>query len=72
MITIADIRAARERFQENIRLTPAPYSETLSREAGNVLYLKLENMNVTGMPSRSGGALKPAAAAKRRRASAGK
>jgi len=48
MITIEDIRAARDRFQGNIRLTPAPYSETLSREAGNVLYLKLENMNVTG------------------------
>ncbi|HEY1760762.1 MAG TPA: threonine ammonia-lyase [Bryobacteraceae bacterium] len=48
MITIADIRAARERCGESIRLTPAPYSETLSREAGNVLYLKLDNMNVTG------------------------
>ena len=29
-------------------MTPAPYSETLSREAGNELYLKLDNMNVTG------------------------
>jgi threonine dehydratase len=48
MITIADIRAARARFGDSIRLTPAPYSETLSREAGNTLYLKLENMNVTG------------------------
>jgi len=48
MITIADIRAARLRCGDSIRLTPAPYSETLSREAGNALYLKLENMNVTG------------------------
>jgi threonine dehydratase len=48
MITIEDIRAARTRFGDSIRLTPAPYSETLSREAGNTLYLKLENMNVTG------------------------
>jgi threonine dehydratase len=48
MITIEDIRAARARFGDSIRPTPAPYSETLSREAGNTLYLKLENMNVTG------------------------
>ncbi|HEY4364748.1 MAG TPA: threonine ammonia-lyase [Bryobacteraceae bacterium] len=32
----------------SIRLTPAPYSENLAREAGNALYLKLENLNVTG------------------------
>jgi threonine dehydratase len=48
MITIADIRAARARFEDSIGPTPAPYSETLSRETGNALYLKLENMNVTG------------------------
>jgi len=29
-------------------MTPAPYSENLTREAGNALYLKLENLNVTG------------------------
>ncbi len=29
-------------------MTPAPYSETLSREARNPLFLKLDNMNVTG------------------------
>src|ERR1035438_2406711 len=48
MITIDDVRAARARCRDRIRLTPAPYSKTLSREAGNKLYLKLENMNVTG------------------------
>ena len=48
MITLDDIRAARGRFEGNIRMTPALYSETLSREAGNELHLKLENMNVTG------------------------
>src|SRR5579863_5235319 len=48
MITIDDVRAAKARFGDSIRLTPAPYSETLSREAGNALHLKLENMNVTG------------------------
>lgn len=48
MITLDDIRAARVRSEGNIRMTPALYSETLSREARNALYLKLENMNVTG------------------------
>lgn len=48
MITIDDVRAARVRCGDRIRQTPAPYSKTLSREAGNKLYLKLENMNVTG------------------------
>ncbi len=48
MISLADIRAARERIGTSIRVTPAPYSENLAREAGNALYLKLENLNVTG------------------------
>ncbi len=48
MISIRDIQAARERIRNAIRSTPAPYSETLSREAGNTLYLKLENLHVTG------------------------
>ena len=48
MITLDDIRAARGRIQGSIRPTPALYSETLSREAANEVYLKLENMNVTG------------------------
>lgn len=48
MITLEDIRAARLRCQASIRRTPAPYSDTLSREAGNTLFLKLDNMNVTG------------------------
>lgn len=48
MITLEDIRAARLRCQSSIRRTPAPYSDTLSREAGNTLFLKLDNMNVTG------------------------
>jgi threonine dehydratase len=48
MISLDDIRAARERLRGSIRLTPAPYSEKLSREAGCALYLKLETLNVTG------------------------
>lgn len=48
MLSLADICAARERIRGTIRLTPAPYSETLSREAGSSLFLKLETFNVTG------------------------
>ena len=48
MLTLADIQAARARIRDIVRLTPAPYSETLSREAGNELYLKLDNLQVTG------------------------
>jgi len=48
MLSLDDIRAARERIGGSIRLTPCPYSENLSREAGCALYLKLETLNVTG------------------------
>jgi threonine dehydratase len=48
MLSLDDIRAARERIRGSIRLTPCPYSENLSREAGCALYLKLETLNVTG------------------------
>jgi len=48
MVLLAAIQAARTRIQDTIRVTPAPYSENLSREAGLTLYLKLENLNITG------------------------
>jgi threonine dehydratase len=48
MLSLDDIRAARDRLRGSIRLTPAPYSVTLSREAGCALFLKLETLNVTG------------------------
>src|ERR1700726_3656182 len=48
MVSLGDIQAARERIRGAIRQTPALYSEILSREAGNELFLKLENLNVTG------------------------
>jgi threonine dehydratase len=48
VLSLTDIRAARERIAASIRVTPAPYSENLTREAGNALYLKLENLNPTG------------------------
>jgi threonine dehydratase len=48
MVSLGDIQAARERLQGAIRQTPVLYSEILSRESGNQLFLKLENLNVTG------------------------
>ena len=48
MISLADIQAARARIRDSILLTPAPYSETLSRHADNTLYLKMENLHMTG------------------------
>ena len=48
MISLADIQAARARIRDSILLTPAPYSETLSRHTDNTLYLKMENLHMTG------------------------
>ncbi len=48
MVTLADVEAARARIHASIRITPTTYSETLSRETGNEILLKLETLNVTG------------------------
>jgi threonine dehydratase len=48
MISLADIQAARARIRDSILFTPAPYSETLSRHSDNSLYLKMENLHMTG------------------------
>ena len=48
MISLADIRTARERVRDSVYFTPAPQSETLSRATGNALCLKLENLQMTG------------------------
>lgn len=47
-LTLTQIEAARERLRSHIAPTPLLRSETLSRECGTALYLKLENLNVTG------------------------
>ena len=52
MVSLGDIKAARERIRGAIRQTPVLYSEILSREAGNQFFLKLENLNITA-PTRS-------------------
>jgi len=48
MVSLGDIQAARERIGGAIGQTPVLCSEVLSREAENRLFLKLENLNVTG------------------------
>jgi threonine dehydratase len=48
MITLADIERARERVRDAIYLSPCTRSETLSRRIGCELYLKLENLQMTG------------------------
>ena len=48
MITFVDVEAARERIQNQIYLSPFPYSETISQLAGNRVFFKLENLQMTG------------------------
>jgi threonine dehydratase len=48
LVSLAEIRAARERIRAGVRVTPAAYSEILSRQTGNAVFLKLENLHVTG------------------------
>ncbi len=48
MITIADIEAARARVRSSIYVSPCAHSETFSRVAENKVFLKLENLQMTG------------------------
>jgi threonine dehydratase len=48
MVTLEDVRAARERIAEHIYLSPCARSETLSRATGTQAYLKLDNLQMTG------------------------
>jgi threonine dehydratase len=47
-LTLADIQAARERLNDSIYRTPCARSETLSRQTGQNIFLKLENLQMTG------------------------
>ena len=47
-VNLAAIREAAERIQSTIYETPFVYSETLSGLAGNSIFLKLENLQMTG------------------------
>jgi len=46
--TLKDIKAARERIYDYIYYSPMAHSETLSQISGAQLYLKLENLQMTG------------------------
>jgi threonine dehydratase len=48
MITFVDVEEARERIKEQIYLSPFPRSETISGMAGNRVFFKLENLQITG------------------------
>jgi threonine dehydratase len=48
MIGLADVLAARERVRGSVYLSPCPHSVMLSRLTGQEVYLKLENLQMTG------------------------
>jgi threonine dehydratase len=48
VITFVDIEEARERIRDQIYLSPLPYSETISRMTGHRVFLKLDNLQITG------------------------
>ena len=48
MIGLADVLAARERVRGSVYLSPCPHSVMLSRLTGQEIYLKLENLQMTG------------------------
>jgi threonine dehydratase len=48
MITLAEIERARERVRDAVYLSPCVRSESLSQRLGCELYLKLENLQMTG------------------------
>jgi len=47
-LSLADIQAARDRIRDAIETTPCDYSEILSRLYSCHIYLKLENLQITG------------------------
>ncbi len=48
MLSFSDIEAARKRIADSVFLSPCAYSETLSKATGVRLWLKLENLQMTG------------------------
>ncbi len=48
MVTLETIKAARDRIRDSIFLSPFMRSETFSKLTGNSIYLKLENLQMTG------------------------
>ncbi len=48
MVTIDDVRKAYARIRESLFLSPCSHSETFSQLSGNRVFLKLENLQMTG------------------------
>ncbi|MFB3815628.1 MAG: threonine ammonia-lyase [Terriglobales bacterium] len=48
MVTLDDIKQAQARVRESLCLSPCSYSEAFSRATGNKVFLKLENLQMTG------------------------
>ena len=48
MITFADVEQARKRIGDSVFLSPCAYSETLSKLTQSKIWLKLENLQMTG------------------------
>jgi threonine dehydratase len=48
MVTLRSIQEARERIRGSIAVTPFVYSEKFSEQTGNAIFLKLENLQMTG------------------------
>src|SRR5262245_9456476 len=48
MITLVDVQAARKRIGATIYCSPCAYSETVSRMANARVFLKLDNLQMTG------------------------
>ena len=67
--TLEDIRAARARLGGAVAATPCAYSETLSALTGSRVFVKLENLQMTGSFKERGAAnlLLQLSAAERRR-----
>ncbi|HEX9201431.1 MAG TPA: pyridoxal-phosphate dependent enzyme, partial [Acidobacteriaceae bacterium] len=47
-IDLTDVLSARERLRETIYYSPCPHSQMLSALTGQQVYLKLENLQMTG------------------------
>ena len=58
MITLEDVRAARERIRGNVAVTPCPKSEPFSELCGAEVHFKLENLQRTGSFKERGAANK--------------
>jgi len=48
MVTLRSIKDARERIRGSIVFTPFVHSEKFSQQTGNSIFLKLENLQMTG------------------------